>query len=293
MELIKAGKNTYYVTGYFHVGVYILDDERNVCLIESGLDEKCAMKIDELLEERNLRVRFIINTHYHADHCGGNRYFINKYRCVAYATKLNAALISNFEICPAIVWGAIPVDAVINSYFLAPASEARDLDTLCIPEDFEIIELPGHCIGMIGVKTPDGVLFLGDAVVGEEVLEKSHVPYIFNVDDYLDSLKKLEKIDAEVYIPYHSNPVADIKPLVKANYENVLHNIETIKQICKSPKTMDDIISEYFSLKNEKITAYRYAVNGGVIKSYVSNLHNKGILTDVIIDNYVKWKTVE
>ncbi|MBQ8413265.1 MAG: MBL fold metallo-hydrolase [Lachnospiraceae bacterium] len=297
-ELIKVGERTYYISGPFHVGVYDLGTisyagKREVCLIDTGVDKVVAKVIDKRLIEAGFTVKMIINTHYHADHCGGNLYFKEKYDCIIYATKLNAALIENFQICPAIIWGATPIREVLNNYFYAEPTEAEDISAVNLPEGLEYTELPGHCIGMIAVRTSDDVLFLGDAVVSQYTVENHPLTYIYEVGEYLESLEKLKKIKAALYIPYHAEPVKKIKSLCDINIKSVLDNIQTIKKICEIPRHIDEVISMFFNEKGLKLSMYKYAVEGGIIKTYITHLYNNGELTAENIDSYIKWKTID
>lgn len=301
-ELVQVGKNTYYVSGPFHVGIYVMDEtskayyaqgeKKPVCLIDSGVDRVVAKVIDKLLEENHFEVRLIINTHYHADHSGGNAYFKEKYNCRTISTKINAALISNYDICPALVWGAAPIDEIINNYFYTVPTETWDIETVELPAGMEYIELPGHCISMICVRTADDVLFLGDAVISRETLEQHPLSYIYEIGTYFESLDKLKNIKADIYVPYHAEPVKNIRNLVRINRQRVLDNIECIKEICTSPRSIDEIISMFFNRTGAKLSLYKYAVEGGIIRTYVSYLHNKGEITAENIDNFIKWKTV-
>lgn len=301
-ELIQVGERTFYISGPFHIGVYILDDEygksgvehsikTGVCLIDSGVDRVVAKVVDKLLVAQNYEVKMIINTHYHADHSGGNAYFVEKYGCRIVSTKINAALISNYDICPAIVWGAAPIQEVMNSYFYAAPTEAEDIDNIELPSGLEYTELPGHCISMICVRTSDDVLFLGDAVISKDTLENHPLSYIYEIGSYLESLDKLRKIKAGLYIPYHAEPVKNISKLVKINRQTVLDNIEIIREICTEPRAIDEIISIYFNRKGLRLSLYKYAVEGGIIRTYVSYMHNKGELKAVNEDNFIKWET--
>lgn len=301
-ELIQVGKSTFYISGPFHVGIYVMHDNhtagyddnqrQSVCLIDSGVDRVVAKVIDKLLTEKNFRVELIINTHYHADHSGGNAYFKEKYDCKIVSTKINAALVSNYDICPAIVWGAAPIDEIMNSYFYATPTDTEDIEKVELPAGLEYIELPGHCISMICVRTDDDVLFLGDAVISRETLEQHPLSYIYEIGTYLESLDKLKNIRAGLYIPYHAEPVKNIRRLVKANRQNVLDNIECIKKICVCPRDIDEIISIFFNQKGVRLSLYKYAVEGGVVRTYVSYLHNKGELVAENIDNFIKWRSV-
>ena len=49
-ELICAGGKTYYYAGLYKIGLYKID-EINVCLIDAGIDEEIAIKLDRLIEE--------------------------------------------------------------------------------------------------------------------------------------------------------------------------------------------------------------------------------------------------
>ena len=45
------------------------------------------------------------------------------------STKINATLMSNYDICPSIVWGAAPIEEILNNYFYAtlPGTDTSDL----------------------------------------------------------------------------------------------------------------------------------------------------------------------
>lgn len=302
-ELIRVGERTYYFSGPFHIGVYVLDDDivykeikddkwsqhKKVCLIDSGLDKTVAKVLDKELESHGYVVELIINTHYHADHCGGNKYFQDKYGCRIVSSKINAALMANYDICPSVIWGGPPINEIVNNYFYAESSIADDIENIKLPDGFWIEDLPGHCISMLCVKTPDEVIFLGDAVVSRKTLEVNHISYIYEIGAYLESLKKLKGIKAKLYIPYHVEPVKNIKKLVEINYDNVKENIKIIKDICSEPKTLEEISAEYFTMKNVKLSMYKYAVEGCDIRTYVSYLHNLGELTATNDNNFIKW----
>ena len=64
-------------TGYFDmptkIGVYKLD-EKKVILIDTGVNAKTAQRVLKVLGDEGLEIQFIINTHSHTDHAGGNRF---------------------------------------------------------------------------------------------------------------------------------------------------------------------------------------------------------------------------
>lgn len=297
-ELIKLAERTYYISGPFHVGIYDLgtkdiEGKSQVCLIDTGVDATVARVIDKRLEAENFVVKIIINTHYHADHTGGNHYFKEKYVCPIYATKVNAALVSNYDICPAIVWGAKPINEIMNNYFYATPTECMDIAEASLPDGIELVELNGHSLSQIGVRTSDDVLFVGDTVVSKETLDKHPLTYVYDPETQLKTLEGLKKIKASLYVPYHAEPVKKIKSLCDYNIKVMEENISFIREICQKPCHLDEIISMFYNKRGLKLSLYKYAVEGGIVKTYLTYLYNKGELTVTNEDNYLKWRIKE
>jgi glyoxylase-like metal-dependent hydrolase (beta-lactamase superfamily II) len=69
MKLNHICGQTYVIDGSTQVGVYLFHDD-TCLLIDSGPADE-AGQIRQIIEEQKVKVRAIINTHYHADHCGG------------------------------------------------------------------------------------------------------------------------------------------------------------------------------------------------------------------------------
>ena len=132
----------------------------------------------------------------------------------------------------------------------------------------------------------------GDALVGVDTLKKEKITYIYDIGDYLDSLDKVEQLNAKLFIPYHSEPVRDIRELVRINRENVMNNLKRIKAICKTPRHFDDIVREFFNDVDMELTLYKYNVKGGIIKTYLTYLHNIGEIETECMDNYLMWQTI-
>ena len=80
MELIHVKGNTYYIKNATNIGVYKID-ENSVYLIDTGNDSDAGKKILKLLEQENLKVMGIINTHSNADHIGGNKVIQDRTGC--------------------------------------------------------------------------------------------------------------------------------------------------------------------------------------------------------------------
>lgn len=77
MELARLTERVLWVHGPANVGVILLENS-NVALIDSGCDTSFAEKLFELLSDYRFKVSHILNTHAHADHIGGNSFFLKK-----------------------------------------------------------------------------------------------------------------------------------------------------------------------------------------------------------------------
>jgi glyoxylase-like metal-dependent hydrolase (beta-lactamase superfamily II) len=87
-------------TGRLSVGYYELSPKTCV-LIDSGLEDNGAKEVEKVLKARGITPVAIINTHFHADHCGGNDYFQRKYPQIrVYATTLEKPFIEHPELEP-------------------------------------------------------------------------------------------------------------------------------------------------------------------------------------------------
>ena len=72
-----------------------------------------------------------------------------------------------------------------------------------IEDGIKIINLPRHFMNMVGVFTPDNILFLADSLFGKMILAKYGIPFIYDVGEYKKTLNKIKKIEAVYYVPSH------------------------------------------------------------------------------------------
>lgn len=90
MRLKQVGEKTYYIEHDTNIGVYMTGRDR-VCLIDTG-SKGDGESIDEIISNQGWSVDYIINTHTHIDHLGGNEYLMKKYHIPAYCTEYDMAL---------------------------------------------------------------------------------------------------------------------------------------------------------------------------------------------------------
>lgn len=291
LELIRLADRTFYINAPTNIGVYKITDGE-VMLIDSGNTAALAKRVQRLLSENGLKVRFIVNTHPHADHISGNAYFSNLYGCPVYAYKADRALVEYTQLSPIMTLGAHYSRELSGKFWIAPPTPAQELTQSVLPQGAELIELFGHSGFHIGFRT-DSVIFLGDSVVGEKVIRESPVPYIFNIGQELKTLDKIKTLKADFFLPSHAEPVRDITSLVKMNENQIYKIINSIKRICKAPVCLDRLVKELFDEYKIKTDITQYTLVSSAVRSYISFMLDEGLLQWEAQDNMLLWKTAE
>lgn len=287
MELTKLGEKTYCIQNPTNIGIYKLDDEK-VCLIDTGNDKESGRKILKIINEQNWQVECIINTHSNADHVGGNKFIQDRTNCKILSSKIETAIINNPELEPAFLYGAMPLNELNNKFLLAKESNCQVIDNN-LPEGLEYFTLKGHFIDMIGIKTSDNIYFLGDSIFSEEIINKYHIFFIYDVEKYLQTLDFLETLNSTFYIPSHVKPLTDLKELIKINKNKINEICNKILSFCQNPVTTEEIIKNIFDTYNLEININQYTLLGSTIKSYLTYLNNQNKVEYFFKDNLLYW----
>ncbi len=290
-NFVKLGDKTYCLKSPVNIGFYLVND-KDVCLIDSGNSKDYGVVIDKILEENNWNLKYIINTHSHADHIGGNRYLQNKYNCHIYSSKVEAYFIENPELEPAFLYGASVIDELHNPFLEASPSKCEDIKN-CSIDGIEIVDLKGHCYEMIGVLTSDNVLFLGDAFTSEEILEKYTIQYIYDVENYIKTLQFLLNTNYDVYVPAHGKTEKNPQNTIEANMKVVSLIENKILNLIQDGIAYSDLINEIFNEFHIKINLVQFYLISAKIKDYLTKLKNEGKITMDFVNNELFLKIGE
>ncbi len=174
-------------------------------------EETLAMR-SFIEEQLGVPVRYVINTHYHADHCGGNCFF-------------PGATIVGHELCRELMLtkGQIALESArkMNPIFkqikiIAPQITFKDgsLSLRVGKKNLVLFHTPGHSADGISILVEeDRVLFAGDAFLP--------LPYIIDGDfDVMNNtIKKISKLGLENIIQGHGDIIlrGEIDEAVKEN----------------------------------------------------------------------------
>ena len=73
--------------------------------------------------------------------------------------------------------------------------------------DAQVLHLPGHSKGSVGILTNDGDLFCGDLFYNMGMFIPL-VPYIDDLADFNASIEKLKKLNIKTIYPGHGKPLS-------------------------------------------------------------------------------------
>lgn len=301
-NLLRLTEHISYIPFSTNIGFVRIGDD--IYLVDTMNDE---LKMGELLalvagEFPGARVRAVLQTHSHADHCGGNAFLREETGCGIWASRGEAAFMEYPAIETMLIWGGTPFRDLCSKFLLArPCGATRILSDGELVElgggvSVRAIPLPGHYLDQIGFLFSDSdgkrVFFLGDAISGRNVIKKYWIQYLLDEAKSKSSLMRLPEIKADFYVPGHGKLVGDIEGLSELNLLAMLETEEMILDVLKTPKTMEEILKEVTDRNGIRLGVFQYVLIGSTIRAYLTGLHEERRIAFAIEKNEMRWRAV-
>ena len=290
MELKQIGPKTFCIEHDTNIGIHFTDDGR-MYLIDTG-SKGDGEKIDEILSREGWVPSCIINTHTHIDHIGGNEFLMRKYGIPAYCTDYDMAFAHYSELEAAYMNGGYPAEK-LRTIFAHPGMIGFRSIEKETPDGIDWTYLPGHSFGMIGIRTSDDIWFLGDSYLSRSFLKQYTFGFIYNVEAYIDTLKKLKEFKGALFVPSHGILETDIVPSLEQNLRSVAEMCSMICETCREYRGQDEILQQMYERLRMHARPAQHALLSSTLKSYLTYLQDRNKLECRFVDNIMKWRTQE
>ena len=291
-KLKKIKGNTYYIDSAVNIGI-IKNPEDEAVIVDTGIDDDMGRRILKFLREEGMKPAAIINTHSHADHCGGNNFISRRTNIPIYAPHFERALVEYPLLEPFYLFSAYPLKDMKNKFLMAKESVVNH--TLMegrariegIPLD--IIPLPGHSPGMVGIATEDNVIFLGDSLFSTYILQKHPLTYFTDIKNALSTLEFLKTLNYGYFIPSHGDVLDDPTSTIEANISQIKETESIIEDLCSHYKSREEIVAYMIDHYDIRINIGQYYLTSSTISAYLSYMTASNKLKVDLVDNNLKW----
>ena len=251
MNLINISGNTFYIRGGTNTGLYLFNDN-SALIIDPGLSGARPNKIIKMLDERNIELKYIINTHEHNDHFGACSQFKEYYKDVQILSSEEAKLyIEKLDLFPKYIMGG-KSNTFMDNKLKCRLSKEISIDTVITEgilninnKQFEIFDFKGHTPGSIGILTDDKVLFVGDLLVGENMLSKYDFLFLFDIEYQIKSLEKIKDIDFEYLVIAHSKKFIskdESYKIIDKHKRSIEKYINQVRSYLNKPNTVENVL---------------------------------------------------
>ncbi|MCZ2128249.1 MAG: MBL fold metallo-hydrolase [Anaerolineales bacterium] len=241
MHRERISENVYWFQSEVYAQVtagVVVGPQWSVVIDTLALPEETLAMREFIEHELGSQVRYVVNTHYHADHAWGNCFFpdaivLGHAKCRDYLLKDGAASLES----------ARKQNSNLRQVkIVAPQiTFATGEMTLRVgKKNLILTTTPGHSDDGISVLVEeDRVLFAGDAFMS--------LPFIVDgdADDLLASIKKIGKMGLENIVQGHGDIIlrGEIDAAVKENI-NYLNNIKKIVKASGRRKNAEEYLEE-------------------------------------------------
>ncbi len=301
---VKISEHISYLKMPTNAGLIAVDGEngtKDIYIIDTGNTDTSGEAILNAISEHydSWRVKAILNTHAHADHFGGNPLIMRRTGCEVWTSRGESALMEYPSLQTQLIWGGTPI-LEIRSKFLygTPCKVSRFLGDGEILDlngvKVEIISLPGHYVDPIGflITDTDGTksFFVGDTLSGRNVIKTYWIQYLLDERKSKESITKISKIKADIYIPGHGDAANAVEGITELNMIAILETENMILDELKTPKTMEELLKRVAERNNLDMKASQYCLIGSTLRSYLSSLEEAGRIFVTLSGNRMLWQ---
>lgn len=288
MSLLKIQGHTYYYPSATNVGV-VRYKNGMALLIDAGIDSTAGKGLAQALEAESLKPKYIVITHAHPDHFGAVKWLKEQYTgLIRYASEGEALWLTHPLLESRALFGAHPLKELEGRFLKGPQIEVDmfldEGETEIGDKRFQLISLPGHTYNQIGIITSDSVLFAGDSLFSEEIMDKYSFPFILDVEQQLNTINRLNELKVEHVVLSHAPKVyTSISNLCAKNKERIENYLEEILEWCSQPLSREDVTEKILTLTEMDVDIARYHMTFATVGAFLAYLANCKNLEKTVI----------
>lgn len=252
----NSGPMTLDGTNTYLVGI----DGGDVVIVDPGPDDpRHLAAVQRATEARDGTVVGIFVTHRHADHAAA---------AVPWAREFDAAVFAASR------EGGGPEAALLTDGDEIPVSRYGSL---------RVVATPGHVEDHLSLRLPSGTLLTGDHILGRGTSVISRRGG--SLTDYLESLRKVRSLAADLLLPGHGPALAeDPSSVVDYYLAHRQHRLAEIRDaLAGGPATVRDLVTRLYPEVDEAVRA----AAGHSVAASLAHLSRSGEIDVEIVDGEI------
>ena len=272
LKAIKLSENSYYFYGkeeYFSkenggdiANASFIITANSVILIDTGSSKSYGEQVKKQIEKITSKpIKYILNTHHHPDHFLGNSAFSSSDIYAAEFTKNEIEQNGDLYIVNLV---NLVGEAMNNTKIKAP-NQVLTTKTLNLDGyKLDILHLDGHTQSDIAIYDENTkILYASDLVFYKRTPSTPHA----NIENWIKSLKELEKIDYSILVPGHGISSSSKEPILEnIAYLEFLDN--TLKTAAIKGLDIFEILDKPIPKEFESFTMFKEEFERSVINLY-------------------------
>lgn len=286
----KLTPNTMLLRGSPHTLIHT--SREGITVIDPGHGHKRAKQLQKETGKLDKPLHPVLLTHSHSDH-SNNACKLEATRVLAHPYELPP--LHYVPLRTALTFGLPLEEGEVLLLEPEPVSCAEPLSET--PPDVETIPLPGHTSGQLGFLVEDHILYAGDSLFGDQVINRYGVLYHMDTFTAIETLEKTLLPRAEeglLIIPSHGPPSRgpEAVKLIDANLERLRDTVEAVKQmLTQTPLSIPQIsagLHKRYGVKPSPSSSLLFETG---IRGILAGLLQRGDAEPVIIEGELRWRT--
>lgn len=246
MELKQISGNTWCLSGHQIIPLYRTDSSH--CILMDTGPYALREELERDLAWYGLTPIGLLCTHTHFDHFGNTRYLSEKFNCPvalplgeAEICRTLASVKSHLYVYSAGQVASDPERSQIPC-LVDHVIRPEETDTLFRGVRFRVLHTPGHAMDHAAYITPDNVCYIGDALMCGRTLHTSRLPYAFNFQQSLDTIRSLKGLDCQAMAVAHCGVLYEgFDALVEENLQVMERQLAEVRALVDRPMSSDEI----------------------------------------------------